>query len=78
MKKQTHKDLLNYLFNNHNRSFYESPNPDAQYYLRAHQSKTNLVQIRQAWDQYSSTRITSLDNIISSQWHEPHVPCDAN
>ena len=78
METKSHSPLYNYLFNNHDRSFYESINFDAQYFLRAHQNINDLVQIRQAWDQYSTTHISSLDNIISMKWHEPQVPCDSN
>ncbi|CAF4244364.1 unnamed protein product [Rotaria sp. Silwood2] len=76
--KSSHIELYNYLFNNNNRSFYESTNIDAQDFLRAHQNINNLVQIRQTWDQYSSTHINSLDNMIPSQWYEPQLPCDSN
>ncbi|CAF1326167.1 unnamed protein product [Adineta steineri] len=74
----SHIDLYNYLFNNHNQSFYESINSDAQYFLRAHQNLNDLVTIRQAWDQYSTTHISSMDNIISYKWHEPQLPSDSN
>jgi len=75
---QSNRELYNYLFNNHNQSFYESTNANAQYFLRAHQNINELIQTRQAWDQYSSTHISSLDNIIPSQWHEPKAPFDSN
>jgi hypothetical protein len=75
---QSHIKLFNYLFNNNDQSFYESTNPNAQYFLRAHQNINDLIQIRQAWDQYSSTHISSLDNMIPSKWHEPQTPCDSN
>ena len=81
MEKQIrfpHIELYNYLFNNHDRSFYESTNLDAQYFLRAHENKTNLVEIRRMWDQYLATYFTSFDNIIPSQWYEPEIPCDSN
>jgi hypothetical protein len=78
ISQSSHIELYNYLFNNHDQSFYESINPDAQYFLRAHQNINNLMQIRQTWDQYSSTQISSLDNIIPLKWHEPQSPCDSN
>jgi len=78
MESKSQSSLYNYLFNNHNQSFYESINSDAQYYLRAHQNINDLVQIRQAWDQYSRTHNSSLDNIIPFKWHEPQLPCDSN
>ncbi|CAF1317214.1 unnamed protein product [Rotaria sordida] len=81
IKKQSQSsdiELYNYLFNNNNQSFYESTNSDAQDFLQAHQNINNLIKIRQTWDQYSTTHITSLDNIIPSQWHEPQIPCDSN
>jgi hypothetical protein len=71
-------DLCNYLFNNQNQSFYQSTDPDGQYLLRAHQNLNNLIQIRQGWDQYSSTDRLSSDHIIPLQWHEPHPPSDSN
>jgi hypothetical protein len=71
-------ELFNYLFNNQNQSFYQSTNPDSQYLLRAHQNVNNLIEIRQGWDQYSSTNQSSPDNIIPLQWHEPHPPSDSN
>jgi len=77
-QSQSHIKLFNYLFNNNNQSFYESTNPNAQYFLRAHQNINDLIQIRQGWDQYSSTHISSLDNMIPSKWHEPQTPCDSN
>ncbi|CAF1654205.1 unnamed protein product, partial [Adineta ricciae] len=40
-------DLYNSLFNNHDRSFYESMNSDAHDFLRAHQNVNDLVEIRQ-------------------------------
>lgn len=76
--KSSQIELFNYLFNNNNQSFYESTNPDTQYYLRAHENLNNLIEIRQAWDQYSTTRITSSDNIVPFQWYEPRTPCDTN
>jgi hypothetical protein len=76
--RSCHTELCNYLFDDHDRSFYESIDPDAHYLLRAHQNTHNLIQIRQAWDQYSSTHISSLDNIIPSQWVEPQAPSDSN
>ena len=71
-------DLFNYLFNNNNQSFYESNDPNSQYLLRAHQSMSNLVQIRQAWDQYLNTNITSANSSIPLKWYEPNVPYDSN
>ena len=71
-------ELYNYLFNNHDRSFYESTDLDAQYFLRAHENKTNLVEIRRMWDQYLTTHFTSFDNIIPFKWYEPEIPCDSN
>jgi hypothetical protein len=71
-------ELYNYLFNNHNQSFYQSTNSDGQYLLRAHQNKNDLIQIRQGWDQYASTNRSSSDNIIPLQWHEPQLPSDSN
>ncbi|CAF1205835.1 unnamed protein product [Rotaria sp. Silwood1] len=81
LEKQTQSssiELYNYLFNNNNQSFYESINSDTKYFLQAHQNVHNLVQIRQIWDQYSSTHISSLDNMIPFQWHEPQIPSDSN
>lgn len=75
---ETDSKLYNYLFNNNDQSFYESINSGAQYLLRAHQNINDLIQIRQIWDQYSSTHISSLDNIIPFQWHEPQLPLDSN
>ena len=72
-------ELYNYLFNNQNQSFYQSTNSDTQYYLRAHQSINDLIQIRQGWDQYSSTHSTSSNHhLLPFQWHEPQSPSDVN
>jgi hypothetical protein len=71
-------DLCNYLFNNHDQSFYESTETNAHYYLRAHHTRYNLVRIRQAWDQYLTDRMSSTNNVIPLQWHEPVYPCDCH
>lgn len=71
-------ELFNYLFNNQGHSFYESTHPDAQYFLRAHQNRTNLIRIRHGWDQYCTNQRSTPDNILPSQWHEPQSPCDSN
>ena len=71
-------ELLTYLFNNQGQSFYESTYPDAQYFLRAHQNRTNLIQIRQEWDQYCTDRRSTPEEMLPSQWHEPQSPCDSN
>lgn len=80
LKKQTQseRELYNYLFNNHDQSFYKSTNPDSQYFLRAHQNINDLIQIRQTWDQYSTNHMISLDNIIPHQWHEPQLSSNSN
>ncbi|UJR21834.1 hypothetical protein I4U23_024908 [Adineta vaga] len=71
-------DLYNSLFNNNDRSFYESINSDAHDFLRAHQNVNDLIETRQAWDQYLTPHFSSLNNIIPVKWHEPQTPCNAN
>ncbi|CAF1402619.1 unnamed protein product [Adineta ricciae] len=81
LAKQCHcmdVDLYNSLFNNHDRSFYESMNSDAHDFLRAHQNVNDLVEIRQAWDRYSTPHFSSVDNLIPLKWYEPQPPSDAN
>ena len=66
-------DLHNYLFNNQGQSFYESSLSDAHYFLRAHQSKNQLLHTRHAWDRYLSG---GTSDRMPSAWHEPQAPSD--
>lgn len=70
------KQLANYLFNNENQSFYQSNNPEGQDLLRAHQTKSNLIEIRQQWDQYLSRQSSSIDHMFPLKWNEVQSPCD--
>ena len=66
-EKQSDIDLYNHLFNNQRRSFYESSESRAQRFLRAHQNRSNLIEIRQQWDQFLSS--TSNDIEFPSEWY---------
>lgn len=75
---QTDLPLTNYLFNNQNQSFYQATSSAAQYYLRAHENRHDLIQIRQAWDHYSTARFLSSAHLLPNHWHEPQLPSDSN
>lgn len=69
-------DLCRYLFDNQGHSFYESSDPSAQPYLRAHTTQSNLLQTRETWDRYLSP--ANAGSSLPLQWHTPVPPSDTN